>query len=228
MNEFFVNLRRIGIALFAWSLLGSTASATPVMSSTLLVLGDSLSAGHGLTLDRGWVELLRQRLAAEAFPVEVINASISGETTDGGLRRLPDLLDRHTPSLVIIELGANDGLRGFALDSIRANLTRMVQLVQQRGARPLLVGIRIPPNYGSRYSEPFFIQYQEIAKENSIPLVPFLLEGVAAQPGMMQADGLHPTAAAQPRLLDTVWLQLRPLLPKRSGTALPSSAATQR
>lgn len=211
--------------LLLWSIAATAAHAE---SRTVLVLGDSLSAGYGLTIEQGWVELLKQRLAAEAWPVEVVNASISGETTDGGLRRLPELLERHKPALVIIELGANDGLRGFALESIRTNLTQMVRLVQQHGAKPLLVGIRIPPNYGSRYSEPFFIQYQDIAKENSIPLVPFLLEGVAAQPGMMQADGLHPTAAAQPRLLDTVWLQLRPLLPKRSGTALPSSSATQR
>lgn len=227
MTAIFTRLRlhRVGTIGLLWLFF---ANAAPAEQQVLLVLGDSISVSYGLSQEQGWVELLKQRLTAEARPVTVINASISGETTDGGLRRLPELLDRHRPMLVIIELGANDALRGFALESIRANLARMVTLAQQSGASPLLLGMRVLPNYGSRYSEPFFEQYQQIASEHSIALVPFLLEGIAAQPGMMQADGLHPTAAAQPKLLDNIWPQLQPMLPKRSGTATSSSRAIQR
>ncbi|WP_028928083.1 arylesterase [Pseudoxanthomonas suwonensis] len=179
----------------------------------ILVLGDSLSAEHNIPAGSGWVSLLGKRLAQERpRPPAVVNASISGETTAGALARLPDLLRKHQPSVLVIELGGNDALRGLSPAQLRANLEKMIVLADGAGARVLLLGIDIPPNYGPAYRERIRRTYAELAQAHGAGLVPFLLEGVALQPGLMQGDGIHPTAAAQPRLLDNVWPALEPLL----------------
>jgi len=181
-------------------------------SRTLLVVGDSISAGYGIQREEGWVSLLSQALLEREEPWRVINASISGETTGGGLARLPALLREHTPALVIIELGGNDGLRGYPIGKMRENLSAMVQQVQQQQAVALLVAMRIPPNYGPRYTDAFERVYADVAAHLDAALVPFLLDRVALEDGLMQADGIHPTAAAQPLLLEAVWTYLEPLL----------------
>ena len=182
---------------------------------TILVMGDSLSAAYGIRPEQGWVALLTQRLQTQGYGYEVVNASVSGETSSGGLQRLPRALQIHQPAMVILELGANDGLRGLPLTETRSNLTKMVQLSQAAGARVLLVGIRIPPNYGPRYANEFADLYPEIAKQYHLPLVPFLLEKVALDPTLMQEDGLHPNARGEPLVLDTLWQKLEPLLKKK-------------
>lgn len=180
---------------------------------TLLVLGDSLSAGYGFPLERGWVHLLRKRLEAEhPGQYRVVNASASGDTTGGGLARLPRLLAEHRPHLVFIELGGNDGMRGLPLEAIRANLLAMTEAVQKANATPVLLGMRIHPNYGPRYTEAFHAAYAEVAEATGAALVPFLLEGVATDPKLMQRDGTHPNADAQEKLLANVWEALAPLL----------------
>jgi acyl-CoA thioesterase-1 len=179
---------------------------------TILVVGDSLSAAYGIRPDQGWVALLEKRLRSEGYAYEVVNASISGETTSGGVQRLPRALQLHAPGIVILELGANDGLRGLPLATTQGNLQKMVDLAKGAGARVLLVGMQIPPNYGPRYTTDFAHMYQELAAANSLPLVPFLLESVALDPARMQQDGLHPNAAGEPAVLDTLWPQLKPLL----------------
>jgi acyl-CoA thioesterase-1 len=158
------------------------------------------------------VGLLRTKLKAEGYGTQVINASVSGETTAGGLARLPRALDLHHPQLVILELGGNDGLRALPIDQMRANLTQMVKLSVQSGAHVLLLGMRIPPNYGPDYTEKFYSTFADVAHADGIPLVPFLLAGVALSPGLMQADGVHPNEQGQPKLLATVWPALRPML----------------
>lgn len=185
---------------------------------TILVFGDSLSAAYGIRPEQGWVALLDARLKAQGYGYEVINASVSGETSSGGVERLPRALKLHQPGTVILELGANDGLRGLPLAATRDNLGRMVQLAQASGARVLLVGIRIPPNYGPRYTEDFARVFPDIANQYHLPLVPFLLTGVALDPDLMQEDGVHPNARGQPRLLDNVWPYLKPLLKKNPET----------
>ena len=181
------------------------------------MLGDSLSAGYGLAAGESWVDLLQQRLTDEGFPHEVVNASISGDTTRGGLSRLPRALTIHQPSILIIELGGNDGLRGIPVSEFSGNLQRMVTLGQEADASVLVAGIRLPPNYGRSYSEKFRQAQADAAA--GVAFVPFLLEGVALEPGMMQADGIHPTAAAQLRMLDNVWEALLPLV--ENGAAGP-------
>ncbi len=183
----------------------------------LLVLGDSLSAGFGMDLRDGWVSLLQRRLEQRSLGWHVVNGSVSGDTTAGGLARLPRLLERHRPALVIIELGSNDGLRGLSFERIAANLRRMIGAVRQAGAKAVLVGGRLPPNYGAAYSETFQQLFLEVAASEQLPLVPFLMEGVARERSLMQADGYHPNAAAQPRLLENVWPVLEPLLHKGNG-----------
>jgi acyl-CoA thioesterase-1 len=178
------------------------------------VLGDSLSAGYGLKPAEGWVALLEKRLQSQGYEYRVVNASVSGETSGGGLQRLPRALELHRPGIVIVELGANDGLRGLSLALTRDNLTKIVTTARQAGAQVVLVGMRLPPNYGPRYTNDFMRMYREIATSSHVALVPFLLESVALKPALMQADGLHPTAQAQPTLLDTVWPVLSPLLKK--------------
>lgn len=178
----------------------------------LLVLGDSLSAGFGTALDQGWVSLLKARIAETGLPHAVVNASISGDTTAGGLSRLPALLAEHAPAVVVIALGANDGLRGFPPKQIAAALTALVERSQQAGARVLLAGVRLPPNYGTAYAEQFQALYRDVADATGAALVPKLLAGVSERRELMQPDGLHPTADAQPTVLDNVWPVLRPLL----------------
>lgn len=186
-------------------------------SSVLLVLGDSISAGYGLEPQQGWVSLLQQRLAEQGSVFEVINASISGETTSGGLSRLPALLQRYHPEILLLELGANDGLRGTPLTLIETNLIRLIRQAQQAGARVLLLGMRIPSNYGSRYSEGFFQLFRSAADTTGSVYLPFLLEGVGGVPELMQSDGLHPNLLAQPRLLENSWPLLAPLLDVRAA-----------
>ncbi len=192
--------------------LGTSWPSPAQARQTLLVLGDSLSAAYGVAMDSGWVALLEQQLVESGHALAVVNASISGETTQGALARLPELLLQHGPDVVVIELGANDGLRGFPLHLIRANLTQLIQLSKQSGARVLLLGMRIPPNYGKKYTSAFYEIYQQLAQQENVGLVPFLLDGVAAEDTMMQDDGLHPNAKAQPRLLQNVLPALQPLL----------------
>jgi acyl-CoA thioesterase-1 len=185
----------------------------PARGGTVLVLGDSLSAEHNIPAGSGWVSLLERRMAQEiATPPRVVNASISGETTAGALVRLPALLQKHRPSVLVIELGGNDALRGLTPAQLRGNLERMIGLADAAGARVVLLGIDVPPNYGAAYRERLRRIYAELAATHDAGLVPFFLEGVALQPGLMQGDGLHPTARAQPRLLDNVWPVLQPLL----------------
>jgi len=199
-------------ALFAAALL---VLAVPALAArTIMVFGDSLSAAYGLASDQGWVSLLARRLAESGRPWQVVNASVSGETTAGGLRRLAQDLERHKPAIVLIELGANDALRGQPIASIRANLERMIREVRRAHAQPVLVGLMIPPNYGIDYAAEFRDLYPALAREQRLPLVPFLLAGLADDPANFQADQLHPTAAAQPRVLDNVWATLGPLLGK--------------
>ncbi|MEX2961488.1 arylesterase [Microbulbifer sp. TYP-18] len=193
---------RLGLYLL---LLVPSAGTRADAGDTLLVLGDSISAAYGFDETEGWVQLLRERLAEEDKPVMVVNASVSGETSAGGLARLPRLLEEHRPRWLILELGGNDGLRGYPPRSLQQNLQRMVQLAQEGGARVLLLGMRMPPNYGRAYTEAFAAVYPKVAAAEQVPLVPFFLQPVALQEGAMQADGIHPTAGAQPALLEHVW-----------------------
>ncbi|GAB6043513.1 arylesterase [Endothiovibrio diazotrophicus] len=194
--------------LFALTFASACAAEPPV----ILVLGDSLSAGYGVAAGSGWVDLLERRLSREGYPHRVVNASISGDTSRGALARLPAALERHHPALLIIELGGNDGLRGIPANEMEANLVAIIDRGREAGARILLVGIRLPPNYGPAFTEPFYAVYGRLAEKKGVPLVPFLLEGVALRPEWMQADGLHPTAEGQPTLLENVWRHLFPLL----------------
>lgn len=178
----------------------------------LLVLGDSLSAAYGIAPQEGWVALLAERLKSSKPIRKVVNASISGETSAGGLARLPALLAEHKPGLVIVELGANDGLRGLPLAQLRDNLAKILGATRSAGARAVLVGIELPINYGPQYRDGLRELYRGLAHEFNVPLVPFLLEGVALDPALMQDDGLHPKAAAEPRVLDNVWKELEPTL----------------
>lgn len=173
----------------------------------VLVLGDSLSAAYQLPIEQGWVNLMALKLAGKA---EVINASISGETTSGGLRRLPNLLAEHKPSLVLLELGANDGLRGLPLETMHANLAKIIDLSRAADANLVLLGITLPPNYGARYINRFNDVYNSLAKNYSLPYLPFLLKGVAEDSNLMQNDGLHPKASAQPIILNNVWPLVEP------------------
>lgn len=181
----------------------------------ILALGDSLTAAYGISLDDGWVALLGRRLKARGFDYQVVNAGISGDTTAGGLARLPELLRRHRPDLLIVALGANDGLRGIRAPVIEENLRQIVALGRAAGSRVLLAGILLPPNYGAAFNRSFQAVFQDLARSEGVPLVPTLLAGVAEDRALMQADDLHPTAAAQPRILDNVWPALEPLLKLR-------------
>ena len=178
------------------------------------MVGDSLSAGYGIDIKQGWVTLLEQRLKAQGYGYRVVNASVSGETSAGARGRLQKLLELHRPSILILEIGANDGLRGLPIKQTRDNLTSMVQLTKTAGARVLIAGMQMPPNYGAKYTQEFAAVFVDVAREQQQALVPFFLDGVALDMQLIQADGLHPTAAAQPRLLDNVWPVLRPMLKK--------------
>lgn len=203
----------LGLLLPALAVAGPAAKPKPAATGPVLVVGDSLSAAHNIPVAAGWVNLLDLRLKRDMkAPPAVVNASISGETSAGALTRLPALLAKHRPSVVVIELGGNDALRGLAPAQLRGNLARMIELSQAAGAKVLLVGIDVPPNYGPAYRARLKATYAELAGTYHTALLPFLLEGVALQPGMLQADGLHPVAAAQSKLLDNVWPVLKPLL----------------
>jgi acyl-CoA thioesterase-1 len=192
-------------------LLSASASAYSA-PKTVLVLGDSLSAEYGLARGSGWVALLEHRLRDEKLDAKIVNASISGETTSGGLTRLPSLLDQYRPSVVVIELGANDGLRGLPVASAEQNLRTMIELAQKNKAKVLLVGMRMPPNYGRAYTERFYGMYGDLSRQFKTPLVPFMLEGVAQDPAMFQADRLHPVATAHTIILSNIWPKFAPLI----------------
>lgn len=208
----------LALLLFA----GNAVAAAPV----ILILGDSLSAGYGTILSSDWPTLLQQRLVRQGYPYHVVNASISGDTTSSGRQRLPATLARHRPRVVIIELGANDGLRGLPLAEMRANLSAMISTALHYGTRVLLVGMYLPTNYGQAYTEEFHQVYLDLAREYHVPLVPFLLQGVALQPRLMQPDGLHPRAAGEPQVLANVWRVLKPMLRSPSAHA-PQAAGTR-
>ena len=204
------------------------AETTP--PTKILVWGDSLSAAYGIPVDKGWVNLLQQKLQNN---VVINNGSISGETTAGGLTRLPAALQTYQPDYVLLELGANDGLRGIKTDTMQANLEQMIQLAQQAKAKVVLLGIKLPPNYGSAYTQKFEAVYTNLAKQYNLPLVPFLLDGIAQNWDLVQADGVHPTAAAQPVVLDNVWKVLQSVLPTNTAasttntTSAPAATVTQ-
>ena len=192
----------------------SAKAETPV----ILVFGDSISAGYGLArVDQGWAALLQTRLKEQGYGYQVVNASVSGETTAGGLARLPRALQVHQPGIVLLELGGNDGLRALPIAQMRANLGRMVDLARAAGAKVLLLGMRMPPNYGPDFTEQFRLCYVDLARDEKLPLVPFLLQEIALTPALMQADGIHPNALGQPKLLDNIWPSLKPLLHRPKG-----------
>jgi acyl-CoA thioesterase I len=202
-------VKRLLILFVLMSASVSAKAEAPV----ILVFGDSISAGYGLArVDQGWVALLQTRLRTQEYGYQVVNASVSGETTAGGLARLPRALMLHQPKIVVLELGGNDGLRALPVAQIRANLLRMVDLAASAGAKVLLLGMRMPPNYGPDYTEQFRNCYSEIARDKKIPLVPFLLNDIALSPNLMQSDGIHPNELGQPQLLTNVWPMLKPLL----------------
>jgi len=193
-------------------MLVSSAQAAAPTPRTIVVLGDSLSAGYGIELQQSWVNLLAQRLTSEGYGYHVINASVSGETTQGGLARLPRTLETHKPAIVVVELGGNDGLRGLPLGASRENLQRIIELSRGAQARVVLVGMVIPPNYGPRYGQEFRDMFATLAAKYPVAFVPFLLDQVALKPDLMQADGLHANAKGQPQMLQNVWPKLKPLL----------------
>ncbi len=190
-----------------------TAVPADAAAPVILVFGDSISAGYGLPrVEQGWVALLQARLKDQGYGYQIVNASVSGETTEGGLARLPRALNLHHPAIVVLELGGNDGLRALPAGQMRDNLSRMAELAQAAGAKVVLLGMRMPPNYGPQYAAQFSQAYDDMAREKRLPFVPFVLAGVATSPGLMQADGIHPNEAGQPQLLDNVWPALKPLL----------------
>jgi acyl-CoA thioesterase-1 len=201
------------IAVFALAALALAACGA--QARTLMVFGDSLSAAYNLPVEKGWVHLVESKIRDAGLDWKVVNASVSGETTAGGLRRLPVDLKRHKPDLVLIELGANDALRGQPVAGIRSNLVEMIKLARKARAEPVIVGLMIPPNYGIDYAAEFQRLYPALATAQKAPLVPFLLGGIADQPEMFQADQLHPTAEGEVRVADTVWAALKPLLSAR-------------
>lgn len=201
------------LLLFALPAL-SVLSASPAHAAggVILVLGDSVSSAYGIDVNSGWVQLLQRRLDAQKANYRVVNASISGDTTKGGAQRLPAVLEKHAPKIVMVELGGNDGLRGLPLSETRANLERIIVESQKAGARVLLLGMRLPPNYGPAYSNAFHAIYEELAARHQVARVPFLLEGIGGVEDMMQTDGIHPRAEAQPLMVENVWPYLQPLL----------------
>ncbi len=182
------------------------------VSSTILVVGDSLSASYGIPVEQGWVALLQQRLSAQCGECTIVNASISGDTTASARARLPKAIDRHQPDIVILELGGNDGLRGLSLAEMKANLAAMISTARGHEARVLLIGVQLPPNYGTAYTQKFQTLYQELAREQGVALLPSLVEGVGTRADLMQSDGIHPNVAAQPLIMARVWEHLLPLL----------------
>jgi len=203
------NILFIGLLCFSTSVL-----AKPGSPPVILVMGDSLSAAYGIETSQGWVALLAERLKASGYQYRVVNASVSGDTSVQGLTRLPVELEQHKPAIVILELGANDGLRGLSISAMRENLAKMIVLSKHADAEVLLLGILLPPNYGPEYTQEFAAVYPRLAKTYHVPLVPFLLDGVAQQREWLQADGMHPLAPAERLVLDNVWAKLVLLLKK--------------
>jgi acyl-CoA thioesterase-1 len=190
------------------------SAAARAEAPVILVFGDSISAGYGLAPEQGWVELLKTRLKTQGYGYQVVNASVSGETTAGGLARLPRALELHHPGIVVLELGGNDGLRALPIAQMRANLAQMLDLSSAAGAKVLLLGMRMPPNYGPEYTKQFAMVFSDLAAEKKAALVPFLLTNIALSPDLLQGDDIHPNALGQPILLDNVWPALKPLLHK--------------
>ncbi|PCK09595.1 MAG: arylesterase [Alteromonadaceae bacterium] len=190
----------------------ASAQVAPVSGKKLLILGDSLSAAYKMPIDQGWVHLLSNRLEQQGSNAQVINGSISGATTAAGLRLLPKLMEKHQPDVIIIELGANDGLQGKPVKYISENLAKLVQIARGDGAKVILFGIRLPPNFGARYTKPFFEQFAKVAEVQGVVLLPFFLSGIAGNIDLMMNDGLHPNAKGQPLVLDNIWPMLMPLL----------------
>lgn len=210
----FISVQWLVLALLITLYALSAQSVQAAQTARLLVLGDSISAGYGMRPEQGWVTLLQDKLRQGGYDYQVVNASISGETSQGGLTRLPSLLSQHQPELVLIELGGNDGLRGLPLKLLQHNLSKMIQLSQQQQAQPVLLGIQLPPNYGRRYTLAFANIYPTLAEQYQIPMMPFILEGIGTDPDKMQSDGIHPKADAQQQLLNNIWPVLQPLLVK--------------
>jgi len=211
----FAVTRKLCVFLLAALLLAApllSAESAANESPVIMVFGDSLSAAYGIRDEQGWVTLLQTRLEQEGYPHRVVNASVSGETSNGGLARLPAALQNNTPDLVVLELGGNDGLRGLPLQNLEDNLQTMITMIKASGAEVLLAGIQIPPNYGPRYTEPFTAIFPTLAERESVALLPFLIDGIAQHPELMQNDGIHPKAEAQPMIVDNVWPVLQPLL----------------
>lgn len=206
--------RLLLVVMFCWSGLAA--------AETILVYGDSLSAAYGISQQKGWVALLQERLRTKQLDYNVVNASISGETTAGGVARIAETLRRTEPDIVILALGANDGLRGLPIAQMKRNLSRIIEASQGAGAEVLLAGMHLPPNYGQRYAAEFHEAFAELAKKHKTAYLPFLLDGMATQPALFQSDQLHPTAEAQPIILDTVWTELAPML--KSGNARAAAA----
>ena len=201
--------------LFALFVLMVACASAEADAPVILVFGDSISAGYGLgSVEQGWVELLKMRLKTQGYGYQVVNASVSGETTAGGLARLPRALGVHHPRIVVLELGGNDGLRALPIPQLRANLKQMVDLAEAAGAKVLLLGMRMPPNYGPDYTEQFRLSFSQLASDGKLPLVPFLLKDIALVPKLMQGDDIHPNEQGQPILLENVWPMLMPLLRK--------------
>lgn len=190
-------------------------SAIAEGGTAIVILGDSLSAAYGMEINQSWPSLLQERLKGNGYAYRVFNSSITGDTTQGGLARLPRLLDKHEPGIVILELGGNDGLRGLPIEVTNQNLSSMIEQSQSAGATVILAEMRIPPNYGRTYTEKFNSMYTDLTEQYGIELLPFLLQDIALEPGLMQADGIHPTARAQPRILEQVWVVLQPLLVRK-------------
>ena len=207
MSGFTRGLQFVAFVLLCFSYVDARAA-----DHVILVYGDSISAAHGMDEDQGWVHLLSLRLKKEKSPFRVVNASASGETTGGGLVRLPKTLRLHQPDIVVLELGGNDGLRGYPINTIEHNLEAMTNLALNSGAKVLLIGMVLPPNYGQRYTQAFHAIFPKVARKFNVPLLPQLLDGINTPRKLLQADGIHPKPAAQPMMLDEVWKKLTPLL----------------
>lgn len=199
------------LGLVAW------APAANAENPKILIVGDSLSAAYGIPQQQGWAALLQKKLQLKNYRYDVVNASMSGETSSGGASRINTALQKTKPAIVILELGANDGLRGLPVNEMITNLSNIIRQSKQSGAKVLLIGMQIPPNYGPKYSEAFSQSYQRLSQEHKIPLVPFMLKNIAVQPDLIQQDGLHPNVLAQPMILENIWPQLKLLL-KRKNT----------
>jgi len=204
----------VKVSVISLSFMGFVAWSMPAFATNpkILIYGDSLSAAYGIPQQQGWAALLKKKLAQEKLTYEVINASISGETTDSGLTRLTSTIKQVKPTIIILELGANDGLRGLPIKNMRNNLSAMIQLCKKSGIKVLLLGMKIPPNYGVQYTKEFSQTYAQLGKQHKVALLPFMLENVAARPDLIQADGLHPNALGQPIILENIWPELQKLL----------------